>query len=219
MKATRPNPWSALPYTSPFVLKEDEPFVRAFNQDASAQHRLNLDLLPEPFFGNRSAPVVVLLLNPGIGPNTTLHHRNEAFAASIRADIASTNPRQHFHLTDSTNGPGFHWWRKACSKLLQDGLEVAVATRLLNIQFFPYHSKSFAHGHVRLPSQEFSFSLLRAAIGREALVVCMRGLKQWRGAVPELDAYHRLITPNNTRAGALSPNNLSKYEYLRSALK
>ena len=60
-----PNPWMELPSRAPYVLSSDRPFVEAFNKHADEAKRLDLDLLPEPFMGNRSAPLVVLGLNPG----------------------------------------------------------------------------------------------------------------------------------------------------------
>ncbi len=60
-----PNPWLHLPMTAPFVLAEDAPLVERFNLTASPDHRLDLTLLPEPFLGLPSAPVVLLGLNPG----------------------------------------------------------------------------------------------------------------------------------------------------------
>jgi hypothetical protein len=43
-----------------------------FNRLAAADVRIDVNLLPEPYFGCREAPVVVLLLNPAVGERTLI---------------------------------------------------------------------------------------------------------------------------------------------------
>ena len=58
------NPWRHLPDIPPFVLDSDRRAIEEFNASASADTHVHLDLLPEPFLGNKDAPVVLLNLNP-----------------------------------------------------------------------------------------------------------------------------------------------------------
>ncbi|HXF09008.1 MAG TPA: hypothetical protein VNK45_10900 [Candidatus Acidoferrales bacterium] len=94
-----------------------------------------------------------------------------------------------------------------------------IATRLLAVQFFPYHSQTFDHGLLRLPSQDFGFVLIRRTIVRDALII-MRGAKYWLGAVPELTHYPSVVQLSAPRKFALTPAKLGEapYQQLRERL-
>jgi hypothetical protein len=94
----------------------------------------------------------------------------------------------------------------------------SLPSRLLSVEFSPYHSKSFGHGHLRLPSQEYSFQLVKQAMQREALIVCMRGQSLWFGAIPELATYDRLLNLRNPRSASLSPGNLNGFDQILAAV-
>lgn len=212
------NPWRAL-LPDEFVLSEDLPFALEFNRRARGPEKLVLDLLPEPFFGRRDAPVVVLLLNPGVGKTDKQQHLQQDFAAALRADIAGDSPQDHFHLSTSLQGPGKKWWLRACKDLIREVGLRAVSANLLSIEFSPYHSVKFAHGLVRFPSQSFSFWLVEESIRRNAVIVCMRGLRQWFGAVPALGSFNNLHVPKSKRSGSLSSRNLDRFEKLVEAIQ
>lgn len=59
------NPWASIPDYAPFVLDADAALIASFNASASEDHRIRLDVPPEPFLGNLEANVVLLNLNPG----------------------------------------------------------------------------------------------------------------------------------------------------------
>lgn len=210
------NPWLSVPEKRPYVLAEDVPYVREFNRQAKECERIETHLMPEPFFGRRDASVVILLLNPGLSSDDYNHHKNRRFAELLLADLHSPNPAQHFHLSDPTRGPGHRWWSKQCMDLINDvGLD-CVSRGLLSIEFSPYHSRCFTHAHMRLPSQVFGFELVRQAIARQAHILCMRGLRIWAGAVPELGTYQNLLVPRSNRTAAISPGNLLNYPRIRN---
>lgn len=209
------NPWRRLPAEAPYVLGADAPYVDYFNRSAQPAHRIDTRLLPEPMFGPHAAPVVVLLLNPGLGDSDAQHHRREDFRDALREHLAAEQGAPHFHLLDETQGPGRVWWHRQCTSLIDEVGLHALARGTLCLEFFPYHSQSFAHGHLRLPSQRFTFELLKRAIDRGALVLCMRGLRLWCGAVPNLAGYAGLIAPANPRSAALSTRNLGASGYAR----
>lgn len=214
------NPWRQLPNTAPYVLPDDQPFVDIFNRTATENTFIHTELLPEPFFGRLDAPVVVLLLNPGFSADDARFHRQRKFRSRLRAAIQTeSNFLPHFHLDDEADWPGGRWWLRSVRPLTQEAGLVCVAKNLLAIEFFPYHSKRFQHGHLRLPSQEFSFSLVRDAIDRKAKIICVRGANLWFGAVPKLASYRRLSQVNNPRSASLSTNNLPSYGSVVAALR
>ena len=59
-----------------------------------------------------------------------------------------------------------------------------------------------------LPSQEYSFHLVRQAINRNAIIVLMRSKKLWFSAVPELEDYHSVFSVRNVQNPTISPGNL-----------
>jgi hypothetical protein len=69
------------------------------------------------------------------------------------------------------------------------GLET-VARDILCVEFFPYHSHKHSQAP-RLPSQDYTLSLVQAAIDRDAVVVVLRSVRRWTEAVPALANYKR----------------------------
>jgi hypothetical protein len=66
------NPWRSLRMEAPYVYEADEPAIAAFNARASDEHRLQTDVLPEPFLGRKDAPIVLLNLNPSFDESANL---------------------------------------------------------------------------------------------------------------------------------------------------
>jgi hypothetical protein len=201
------TPWANLPAKAPFVLAADRPFVDAFNGTAGAATRVHTDLLPEPFVGRLDAPVVLLLLNPGVHADDAALHKESAFASRLRTAIAS-GTAEHLHLTPGAAGPGHRWWLRATRPLIEATSREAVAQGILGVQYFPYHSPTFAHAHLRLPSQSFTFGLVQQAMERGAEIVVGRGGELWLGAVPAVAAYPRLARLKSPRTVVLSPANV-----------
>jgi len=204
------NPWKALPRRPPFVVTSDAPYIEAFNQRFAAKksHRIDTRLLPEPFVGRPDAPVLLLALNPGWSPKDLRWNRRSSFRHRVRSCLshaAATWP--FYHLDPSEKGPGARWWRRNLGRLVKDSSSEAVAQHVLCVEYFPYHSDEFHHGTLRLPSQSYTFELVRSAIHRRALIVLVRGGDHWLGAVPELERYHRLFRTRNPRTAAISPRN------------
>src|SRR5437763_536443 len=69
------NPWVNLPDEEPFVLPCDDAGVRAFNATATNINRLRLDVMPEPYLGDPTAPLVLLNKNPGFAESEVVVHK------------------------------------------------------------------------------------------------------------------------------------------------
>ncbi|HEU4664930.1 MAG TPA: hypothetical protein VFS55_12960 [Dokdonella sp.] len=204
-----PNPWRHLPNAAPYVLDADRRAVEAFNHSASGRVRLRVETCPEPYFGPVDAPIVLLLLNPGVSPDGLY---DDDLPAVVRGARASDG---HFYLRG--HNP---WWRKLVRALASERPDVDLARRLMSVEFVAYRSKSFGCGHLRLPSQAYAFALVRRAIARDAAIVLARGTRHWIGAVPELHGYEHLIHVVNPMAASLSRSNLKAggFERLLAAL-
>ena len=199
------NPWMRLPMSTPFVLEEDAALVATFNdhQKTTAASKVHLELLPEPYLGNPEARVVLLNLNPGYSPLDANAHKKAQFVDRCRANLAHLPLDHPFFLLDpDLKGPGKKWWLSALGPVIEElgdhGLEV-VTRNVLNVEYFPYHSKTFRHGLLRLPSQQYSFSLVSQAMERAALIIVMQGARQWLWAVPGLAQYSNRLEIKNRR--------------------
>lgn len=203
------NPWRTLPHTPPYVLDADRCAIEVFNSDAADHVRLRVETCPEPFFGALDAPIVVLLLNPGVSSD-------DRYDDTLHAAVTGANAvENHFYLRGS-NG----WWNTLVRALSRARPDVDVSRRVLSVEFIAYRSKSFGCGHLRLPSQAYSFALVRHAMERKAAIVIVRGARYWFGAVPELHGYENLIGIVNPQSASLSQANLKAdgFERLVAAL-
>lgn len=204
----RRNPWTALPLRAPFVLDGDRAAIDAFNRKASADRRIETDLLPEPYVGRLDAPIVLLLLNPGVSDEDFALHRRAAFRARVRAcHRQKPTAYANYYLAPAITGPGAKWVTRVMRPLLVEFGAKAVANCVTLLEYFPYHARKFAHRSVRIPSQDFTFDLLRSAISRDAAIFITRGEDDWQAAVPELLDYPRAFTTRSKQNVVVSPNN------------
>jgi hypothetical protein len=202
------NPWVNLPARPPFVLADDAPFIAVFNRTASKGVVIGTHLMPAPFLGSPRAPVVILALNPGWSPGDEAANRDPAFRRLMRDNLRQKPVARPFvPLNGDPNRPGARWWRRNAKVLIAEAGEERVARGLCCLEYFPYHSRSFGHAALRLPSQHYTFALLRQAMARRAVIVITRGARYWTGAVPELANYRRLVRTSNPRSASISPTN------------
>lgn len=203
------NPWIALRHDAPYVLEEDQEQVEAFNQKAKPDYRLELSLLPEPFFGSISAPVVVLNLNPGFDSEDMEVHARPEYIKRARDSLRhALRPYPFLHLQPEADSPGARWWRSRTRTLVSDVGFDAVTNGLACVQYMPYHSRRFDRGMPRLPSQLYGFDLVSMAMDRGAEIVIMRSAALWYEAIPSLKGYRHHFCASNPRSPYLTPGNL-----------
>ena len=208
------SPWHSLPEAAPFVLPSDASYVAAYNARAKQSYQIRLEALPEPFFGAFDARVVILLQNPGFSRDGNHVPETQSFIQQLRAYL-QVGAAPHLHLAPNATGPGHDWWMRV-TKPLRDATDRAqLAGELLSIEYFPYHSISFAHAHLRLPSQQFSFNLVRKAIARGSEIIIARGYELWLGAVPELANYPNTSRLSSAQNSSLSSKNLGPESFAR----
>ncbi len=199
---------------APFVLPEDTLAIDSHNSRYHNKSELLFNVikvLPEPFIGDvLNAPIVILLLNPGLDPDADpTWHANSAFREALIANMNHMDMEWPFYYLNPafSNHPGSIWWHKKVRMLSELASPVAFARRVAAIQWFPYKSTRFKEsGHVA--SQEYTFDLVRKAIARQALIVLARSKNLWQEDVPELSGYERVLTLSNVRNVVLTRNNL-----------
>jgi hypothetical protein len=213
------NPWLDLPSRPPYVLPCDSGAINAYNKNSREIYQLQLNVLPEPFVGIMTAPVVLLGLNPGFNNQDTEVHERPEFQALVRNNYAQAPSGFPFYLLDPTfQSPGRLWWEGKFRRLLEKFEPKKLACSILCVEYFPYHSRRFGHANLPIPSQEYGFDLVRSAISRGAVVVIMRGRKIWIKKVPELARYSRAFALNSAQNVVLSPRNCSGFDTIASVI-
>ena len=203
------NPWLALPEVAPFALATDLESVLEFNRSATQDSMIHLELPPEPFIGNLQAPVVLLGLNPGFSPSDLQTHQDDRFIEVSRRNLRNENPQYpFFFLNPNINAPGRVWWEQKLARLISIKGREAVSKKVLCVEYFPYHSRRFAHAKLRVSSQDFSLELVRQAMNREALIIVLRSAKLWFSALLELSVYERIYHVKNPQNVIITPINL-----------
>ncbi len=201
------NPWKDLPSRPPFVIPADAPYVANFNAKSRPIHQLRLEIIPEPYLGNPTAPVVLLNPNPGFVETDRQVHVDPKFNAAARENLLHSRSRWPLYLLDpELPSPGQGWWKKRLKALIGEVGPEIIATQVFVAEVHGYHSIKYRHQRTCLPSQQYTFGLIRAAIARRAIFVVMRGFRIWSSLIPELREarLHRLLNPQNA---AISPGN------------
>jgi hypothetical protein len=123
---------------------------------------------------------------------------------------------------------GEDWWERKLRYILAefrngDAATPILAKNIFAVEFFPYAScnNRYAHDSLRLPSQEYSFGLVRDAVKREAVIALRHGERRWLKAVPELAGHHRLVRLKNYLKGLISPNNCLEdgWSHIRNVIR
>lgn len=206
-----PNPWSELPAEPPFVLPRDRPYIDAWNRGRGRDPRFRLheEIMPEPFAGRRDAPVVVLGRNPGW--RDSLARMPSDYEDAVRGNL-SDDPVRHAHhsLLTRFHATSEYWWTKRWREVQQaSGLTWdELAHEVLAIEWYAYFSPRYHTGMPKLPSQDYSFYLVRLAIKRRAVIVITYGLSDWKRQVPELSTYPRVCERVNSQSAYVSRGNM-----------
>lgn len=186
------NLWRRLPKTEPFVLRCDKERIQSFNTQAKPVHQIHLELLPEPFLGNpHHAKVIFLSLNPGYEEMDIWSLHDTDFVEACRANLTHENQEYPFFLLNpifASSSGGFCWWRDKLKTLIYRYGFKKLAHKICAIEYFPYHSESLGFNNL-IPSQCYSFFLVKEAMKRNALIIQMRSQRRWQKAIPRLKTY------------------------------
>lgn len=221
------NPWGTLPSNQPYVLESDKQTIEQFHKhlcnyrgkQASLEDRwenecIRLELFPEPFIGRRDAPILLLNLNPGYSVDDQKYHIEPEFESVTRLNLRHESLACPFYPLDPrfSGSPLAVWWAKALTPwyfLFENDLQAVsqIAQVVLAVEYFPYHSRRFGMRatRFRVPSQDYTFHLVREALKRDAIIVVLRGQQLWRKAIPELETYGLVYHSMGTQNVSLKP--------------
>ncbi len=217
------NPWTDLPAEAPFVLPQDKPVMDRYAPLLTGDHTLRLDKLPLPYVGSPAqASVLLLALNGGFKPHDIDHQNNDQdYAEQNRKNLTFESRYSFFYLDPAFDYTGgCQWWHRRLRHFIDRyGLE-AVASQFACVQSFPYCSTSYKALPRQVPSQEYSFSLVRQAVQDSKPIVIMRSREIWFRCIPELRGYP-YIELRNARNPYFSPAQMSasQFERLEAALE
>jgi len=217
------SPCLHTPRQPPYVLREDKAAVDRWNaprSPADTRH-IELSVLPEPVLGLHSAPVLVLMANPGSSPGD--RHIPREWITKVNWDaLMTTGGTPMYSLDDqAATFPGGIWWRQATRGLLAPGRSYAdLAAKILVVQYHGYHSARPSLPREDLPSQDFAIALVTAAMDRDAAIIVGTASQFWLGRVPGLGRYRFLVMKNSAQSKSLSPGNLGAgYAIVSAALE
>lgn len=208
------NPWLNLPNSALYVLPEDRPYIERFNSGRTGtneNYHIHLDVRPEPYMGRPDAPVLLLNGNPGYGEDAIPFHQHDTyFIASHRRNLLHETSEYPLYLVDPKNSmsSGYVYWAPYLRELIVDVGREKVAKQLFIVEYFPYASRAYGFGtRTVIPSQRYSFHLVREAIKRQAIIILMRKKKEWVEAIPELLTYPAFYILNNPQRVYITQGN------------
>jgi hypothetical protein len=156
--------------------------------------------------GKPDARIYLLLLNPGARENDFM--RGDEWVQERRRALRFESSRCFWPLDPGMVGSEAHKYAAArLRRLIEVVGRERVAQGMMWLQYVGYQSLEYHPFPVRLPSQEFAFSLLREAISAGKIVVIGRSRKLWIEAVHELADYD-YIELESPRSPYLTPRNM-----------
>lgn len=242
------------------ILDEDRPLIeslgssrvarlRTWNEviddplfGAATDHRLHVNLVPQPFVGDPlRASVVVLLLNPGLAPlNYFAEMTHKGFRQALWDNLTGARSKQRYPFLyldpEWAWTGGYSWWTRKLSSVISEisregnRLEAQrrLAKRLAAIELIPYHSKTsprrLPKGQV-LPSQELAMAFVhdrvlpRVRNGDTSLIVA-RQSGSWGFAKGEHDELMGLLVhgQHESRGSHMSINTRAGQLLLRALM-
>ncbi len=203
---------------------QDEKHIVAFN-NAISRHKssdkyvLRRDLEPLPYLGNPSAPILVLLANPGAGGSGP--EKNIAFTGR-KLDLHKKNllhqhenPSDFIDRFDSSDDNQLEspYFKKHTRQLIELTSAESVATNIFFVNYHGYQSKAWFLPPFTFPTQHYSFNLVSEAVKRDALIIMSRNMLGWFTAVPELYDHKNRAEFKSTRTIYLTQGNLKRPDF------
>lgn len=221
------NPWEEIK-KGEYVLEKDNERIKLFNKKVSPEHQIQTQLIPDPFFGNKNAKVVLLMLNPGFGSNEAKNYKQNDFEKILLNNLIHKNSeKQFFSLDERFKGTdAYDYWTPRVKELNQNEFSNDyLSENIFCINLFPYHSKKYRKvpGEL-LESQYYSLHLLNNAINTSGtIVISMRSFRLWEEAYmkrygsnklfDELVKEGKLFKVKNYRNSTLSTANLGEVNF------
>ena len=209
------NPWLNFNISGDMVHQLDRDSFTLHNSSVVADYKFLPQLAPEPWIGDPSAKLLVLLANPGATRNDVLGKKQEGADLINQLSIANLNHSiedyPHFFFNPVLNETDGHtWYKKRFRHLIEETNAQNISRKVLSCELVPYHSFSWKKPRIMPPTQSYTFELVRKAIDRGAIILIGRGKADWFKYVPELSKYKRYFQPASAQCAYISPKNYGK---------
>jgi len=200
------NPWLDLDTTNnKFVAKCDISYIN--NYVRNGKKKIRLDFIPHPYMGNPFTAVVYLLLgNPNIFNDDSYNKiESNIYIENLQHKI---NDYPLYWLNPIyKESKCYKWWIDRL-RYLDGGTDRKIVTnRVFEVEYYAYYSNKF-HNTIKLPSQEYSFHLIKQAISDGKIIIIARNKESWYSAIPALRNYINKYELKNPRNVIISPNNI-----------
>ncbi len=200
-----------MPNKAPFIAEIDKVYFEKYPKKIS---HVESGVLPDAYLGNfENAKVIFLALNPGFHKEDLQSYMNDSsYIEANRASLLQKADDFYVLNKEFEKYEGYKWWKKKLKSLIDDGISIdTLRKKIMCIQYFPYHSIKYRHTQQLLPSQEYSFHLVKKAIRLKKKIVLMRSEKIWLQDVPELKGEYMKL--KNYRNPTVSRGNMENGEY------
>lgn len=211
------NPWLDLPKKEPYVLDIDKDSISDIKD---IDFKIFLNIFPDPYVGDiNNAEVFFLLLNPGLVIPPGLKEPLEffylenfpSFKNDLLANLHQEQRKYPFYYLDPKNklSLGFRYWTKVLNQFLNDEVDYEkISKKICAIEFFPYHSQKYKK-HKVIPSQKFTFEVVKEAINRNKIIIVMRAKKDWEKALElKFENHKNIYFPRSSQNVILTKKNI-----------
>ena len=205
------NPWVGFKFSDSMLHPDDADSVEFHNRSSKSDYQFLLHLAPEPWIGNLQGNLLVLYSNPGATQDNLnkvfLPKHHEVMEKSISNLNQEITSFPHFHFDpELKDTEGGKWFRSKYRWLIEETSDRAVSENLITCELAPYHSVKWKVPRRKLPTQEFTYEIIRNAMSRGAVILLARTPKIWLENLPELENYPKVFRPNSINA-SISPKN------------
>jgi len=214
-----PNPWKDFtPQRGNHLLQDDAPFVTTYNalldvrtgrskkEKSWEGFKFMLELFPEPFIGNKGAPVYILNANPGVPENIETEIPGNFSPAKLNTmadNLLHQGGGFYYFDPPFLHSGGYEWWKKKIFPAFNTNQLDAAQIQKVKDTFFcleliGYHSRFFNRGFfddVRRegigwpPSMTYAVELVNQAMAEEKIILLMKAARFWFDLVPNLRRY------------------------------
>lgn len=179
------------------------------------ENELHLDLFPEPFFGDPSAPIYLLGGNPGYGKDNDKWKNCDQYNKLMAKNLVHNGEFVYFNKQIQTHG-GYTWWTKHVNEALRE--------KIFDIEFFPYHTqkldslKAFldTEPDEKCGSNEYADELIKQAMKMGKIIIITRMQAYWFKRIRELDKYEKLYIVMDHQSARIAKGNIISYSGLQN---
>jgi hypothetical protein len=205
------NPWENLKkINNEYIAECDRASLSYLRNSLKGEYELKFGVIPGPYTGDPENSVVyVLALNPGYtaGEDERICAKYEDIYIKNLTHSNHEYPFIPFNPVFSGT-PGQKWWKDRLGSIIKETSIETVSKFVFNVEYFPYYSKSYKPLKEILPSQEYTFSLVRKAIKDDKIIILMRSKKIWYKAIDELIDYPNKYILNSPQNTVISQKNI-----------